>query len=109
MSDEQYLYEQVDDIFKEERRREAVERKDKIDALILDMKNVLGSESGRRFIWWVIARGDLFTAPYNGKALDMAHNLGVRTIAAEVFSLALKANPRILETMVNERLKGEAK
>ena len=105
--DIEQLYDSVDDIFTEDRKRDKARREEELRALVLDMANILQYESGRKLVWWIISRGNLFTCGYNGKALDMAFESGLRQFAAEVFSLALKANPRILETMINERLKGE--
>ena len=103
-SDTERLYEAVEDIFAPEKRKQQVIERDKLERLVYAAKTVIATEEGRRFVWWILSRGNLFASTYTGRALDQAHLDGARMIAAEVLSLVLKADPMILHTMVEDKL-----
>jgi len=110
MADEQFiddLYNGVDDIFAKDKKAIADKNKEEIEDLVMSMKDTLRTRGGRKILWWIMSRGNLFASIYSGRALDQAYAEGLRTLAAEAFSLAMKADPHILQKMTNERLMKE--
>lgn len=103
-NDEKALYDRVDDMFAAEKKKAKSVQDEEVADLVFAAKSVLATIPGRKIFWWILKRGNLFASTYTGKALDQAHIDGSRIIAAEAFSLALKANPRILELMINDQL-----
>lgn len=104
LSNLEYLYAGVDDLFAPMKKRATEEQERGVSRLVEDVKAVLEIPEGRRFVWWVLSRGGLFTSTYNGRALDQAFFDGQRVIAAETLSLALKADPLILSKLVEQKL-----
>lgn len=91
-------------LFGPERQRIEARRRDDTERLVLDMKTVLGTEGGRRVLFWVLERGGLMRADYNGRSMDLAYETGRKSLASEVTSLALVAEPTIFARFIEDRL-----
>lgn len=96
---------QVEDLlFGSERKRLEEQRREDMDRLRLDMASVLASEQGRRVIFWIMERGGLMRADYNGRSMDLAYDTGRKSVASEVLGLALVADPKIFTRFIDDRL-----
>jgi hypothetical protein len=75
----------MEDIFEEE--IEAVKEKEKQakDKRKRDVKKVLSTAEGRRFIWDLIGRGCIFNSIYSPDTHEMARLEGRRQLALEIF------------------------
>lgn len=98
------LYDQVDDIFAPERKKLMDIQEYELNQLIDAAQVVFKTREGRRLLWWIMSRGNIFASTYNGRALDQAHADGQRLIAAEMFNLALKADQNILVKLIDDKL-----
>lgn len=98
------LYDKVDDLFKAEKNKAKHIKDEDLLELIYAAKTVLGTSGGRKFVWWILSQYNIFATLYLGRALDDAFEKGQRSVATEILSLCLKADPMILHKMVEEKL-----
>jgi hypothetical protein len=99
------LYDNVDDmLFGPERKRLEARRRDDTERLVLDMKTVLSTAGGRRILFWLLERGGLMRADYNGRSMDLAYETGRKSLAGEITSLAMVADPKIFARFIEDRL-----
>lgn len=73
-----------------------------------DMINVLKSESGKRVIWRMLARGGIFKTTYTGNA-GTHYNEGMRALALNVLNEVQSADPRSFIAMQEDQLKEETR
>jgi hypothetical protein len=99
-------FDEVDEIFNGPARKQIAEaRKREIETLVNDARSVLETPEGLRIFHWFIERGGIFRSTFTGRALEQAHLDGQRSISAEALSLALKADPNVMNKMLSAKLK----
>lgn len=104
-AEDQALHDNVDDLlFGPERRRIEARRRDDTECLVVDMQNVLSTASGRRILFWMLERGGLMRADYNGRSMDLAYETGRKSLAGEITSLAMVADHTIFARFIEDRL-----
>lgn len=78
--------------------RDEFNRRQEVD----DMRAVMSTPVGRRFVWRFLERGKPFVSPFQANSLVMAHACGLgdqaRTLWAELFANC----PELLVQMANE-------
>lgn len=65
---------------------ENTEKKLKRDNELNDLKHVMGSEPGRRFIWAHLSAAQVFHDPFTMNHSVTCHNLGKKTIGLKLFN-----------------------
>lgn len=78
-------------------RRERLQRAD-------DMRAVMGTVSGRRFIWRLLNEAGLFSSSYTGEAISGAYGEGKRAVAVKLMADLQAESKDAYVTMVAERL-----
>lgn len=71
-------------------------RRDELD----DVKNVMGTASGRRLVWRILEQTRIFGATFNTDPMLMSHSEGQRNIGLFLFSDVMEACPEKYLTMV---------
>ncbi len=67
-----------------------------------DLRFVLQTPAGRRFIWRQLERGGPFTSPYRTNSLDMAHACGLSDQARRLWAECFEHCPDLLLVMAKE-------
>lgn len=83
-----------------------VKEQSKRDEELADMRFILSSVEGRRFIWRYLSRCRIFEVSYLGNANDTIFNEGSREIGLRILDEVTHADPRAYMKMVNESNKG---
>jgi len=88
--------------------QEAKEQQAAIDQLIAfyeasDFKEIMSTETGRRFIYGQIARGGLFQDPYDGTDQGTAHNAGAANEARYLMGMIMDHCPEKFVLMISEK------
>ena len=94
----------VDEFLSRDRKRQEHEQREVSLAFIRDVKNVLGTESGRRFVFWTMNLANMFNDGYNGRSLDMAYTMGRQSLCKEILRVALYADDKIFAKFVEDKL-----
>ena len=69
-----------------------------------DLRFVLKSPEGRRFVWRYMEKGKAFQDPFCFENTNSTHyNLGRQSISRDLLNDVLEAKPEVYEQMVNER------
>lgn len=69
-----------------------------------DLKGVMGSPSGRRFVWALLAQCGVFAGSYAEQPLGMAFNEGRRSIGLALMGRVLARTPDLFLTMQKENI-----
>lgn len=86
-----------------EQVREAETRMRLADRQALDdLRFVLQTPAGRRFVWRQLERGGPFTSPYRTNSLDMAHACGLSDQARRLWAECFEHCPDLLLVMAKE-------
>lgn len=72
-----------------------------------DLKEIMGTVSGRRFIWSLLERAGVFRLSFNTNALTMALNEGNRNLGLQLFNQIQSACPELYLVMTKEQKKDE--
>ena len=91
----------------DEGRKAALDAKQKLLAQrdIDDILFVMGSEQGRRVIWSLLEKGQVFGACFNVDPHITAFNEGQRNLALSLFSKVMAVCPDLYLTMADEAAK----
>ena len=79
------------------------EREEKIrfDEICADVKNIVSTESGRRFYWTLLESAHIFAKCYTG-TVDTYYNEGARDLGLRYFDLLFKSAPEMFSVMQKE-------
>ena len=69
-----------------------------------DLKAVLASPAGRRFVWGVLAQCGVFTSSYTEQPLGMAFSEGRRSIGLALVARIMARTPDLFLTMQKENI-----
>jgi len=105
ISTEDILLAEVDDLFADERQKQPAAQADDQE-LDLIFENVLRTESGRRFVWWLLEQGHIFHTTFTGNSLSNFKE-GERHMALKVLHRTLRAQPTFFSKMLEDRITPE--
>lgn len=91
----------------DEKQVKEAERKGKLarDREIDDVRFILSSETGRRFIWKTLERCKVFELSFNHSGAITSFNEGMRNIGLILLSDVMGANPEAYLQMMKENKK----
>lgn len=68
----------------------------------LDLREVLRTRSGRRYLWTLLCECGVFTSSFDPEALMMARNEGERNVGLRLFAEINEVDPAMYHTMAIE-------
>lgn len=87
---------------KEEAKHKKLDKKRERE--LSDIRFLVRTREGRRFIWKVLERGRVFVDPFAGDSTNGTHyNLGRQSISRDFLNDILEASPEALGQMQNEQ------
>lgn len=86
---------------KKAEQRERDERKRQLD----DIRTLLSSSSGRRFVWRILEKCNSFSSVFSNDASFMAYNAGQQDLGHFLMAEITEANPSLLFKLMKEHRK----
>ncbi len=92
--------EELIDTSKVEKQEDRANRKQ--ERILSDIRFILVSKEGRRFIWKFLSDAGVFRRSYNGDSNGTLFNEGRRSIGLDLLNLLLEAKPESFSQMQQE-------
>lgn len=83
------------------------EQRERLERDAEDIRHVLSSERGRRVIWWLLEKGNVFSSTFHSDPHISAFNEGQRNLALAVFSRVMSSCPENYLQMADEASREE--
>lgn len=79
-------------------------REETKELLDVDLRAVMGTQPGRRFVWRLLEQSGLHSPSYAGEAMASAFNEGRRAVAIALMREVQRVCPELYVTMVRDQL-----
>ena len=92
----------LDSLFGEDlRARDKARKMDEQERreLLAALKDLLGEDKGRRFMWWLLEQTHVFQGSFTGNSHTFFLE-GERNVGLKIFSLALEADPAFMGRLI---------